>query len=101
MDIRNSVDGLKTLLGVPSTAPAQTQPVKSEASSSTGAFTGDHATLSTAGSGISEVVSESDARMEKVAAVQAAIATGTYSVPASAVAGKVVDAMLSSGQSSD
>ena len=28
MDIRNSVEGLKTLLGVPSTAQAQTQPVK-------------------------------------------------------------------------
>jgi anti-sigma28 factor (negative regulator of flagellin synthesis) len=39
--------------------------------------------------------------MEKVAAVQAAIAAGNYSVPASAVAGKVVDAMLSSGQSDE
>jgi anti-sigma28 factor (negative regulator of flagellin synthesis) len=38
--------------------------------------------------------------MERVAAVQGAIAAGTYSVPASKVAGKVMDAMLSGAQSS-
>jgi anti-sigma28 factor (negative regulator of flagellin synthesis) len=36
--------------------------------------------------------------MDKVAGVQAAIAAGTYHVPASAVASKVVDFMLGMGQ---
>jgi anti-sigma28 factor (negative regulator of flagellin synthesis) len=32
--------------------------------------------------------------MEKVAGIQAALAAGTYDVPASAVASRVVDSML-------
>jgi negative regulator of flagellin synthesis FlgM len=100
MDIRGGVDGLKTLLGVPSTGPAQSGPAKNEAPSSTSGLAGDRATLSSAGSEISEATSGSDARMERVAAVQGAIAAGTYSVPASKVAGKVMDAMLSGAQSS-
>jgi negative regulator of flagellin synthesis FlgM len=99
MDISGGVDGLKTLLGVPSTVPAQSGPAKNEAPSSTSGLAGDRATLSSAGSEISEATSGSDARMERVAAVQGAIAAGTYSVPASAVAGKIVDAMRSGGQS--
>jgi negative regulator of flagellin synthesis FlgM len=100
MDIRGGVDGLKNLLGVPSTGPTQSGPAKNETTSSTSALAGDRATLSSAGSEISEATSGSDARMERVAAVQGAIAAGTYSVPASAVAGKIVDAMLSGVQSS-
>ena len=40
------------------------------------------------------IAAESGARTDKVAAVQAALATGTYNVPASAVASKVLDEML-------
>ena len=76
MDIRNSVEGLKTLLGVPPT------------------------TLSSAGTEVAQTASESEVRMDKVASVHAALAAGTYNVPASAVAGKVVDAMLGGEQSS-
>jgi anti-sigma28 factor (negative regulator of flagellin synthesis) len=32
--------------------------------------------------------------MEKVTSIQAALASGTYNVPASAVASKMVDAMM-------
>jgi anti-sigma28 factor (negative regulator of flagellin synthesis) len=32
--------------------------------------------------------------MEKVAAVQSALVSGTYNVPASAVAGKMIDQLL-------
>lgn len=100
MDIRNSVEGLKTLLGVPSTAQAQTQPVKGGASAGARPtpLAGDHATLSSAGTEVSQTASESGVRTEKVASVQAALAAGTYSVPATAVAGKVIDAMLGGGQ---
>jgi anti-sigma28 factor (negative regulator of flagellin synthesis) len=37
-------------------------------------------------------------RADKVAGVQAAMAAGTYNVPAAAVASKVVDSMLGMGQ---
>lgn len=101
MDIRNGVEGLRTLLGVPSTSQAQTQPIKNQAETSADSLKGDSATLSSAGSEVSQVASTSDVRMEKVAAVQAAIAAGTYHVPPSAVAGKVVDAMLGDGHVSE
>ena len=37
-------------------------------------------------------------RADKVAQIQAALASGTYNVPASAVASKVVDSMLGRGE---
>jgi negative regulator of flagellin synthesis FlgM len=54
----------------------------------------DHATVSAAGAGISQPASDSDVRLEKVTAIQQALAAGTYNVPASAVASKIVDSML-------
>jgi len=36
--------------------------------------------------------------MDKVASIQSALAAGTYNVPASAVASKMVDAMLSASR---
>ena len=50
--------------------------------------------MSTAGSEASLESASDGVRMDKVAAIQAALASGTYSVPASAVASKMVDAML-------
>jgi negative regulator of flagellin synthesis FlgM len=99
MDIRSSVDSLKTLLGATQATPAKSQPAKSESTGGTGSLGGDRATLSSAGSEVSQAASESDVRMDKVSAVQAALAAGTYNVPASAVAGKVVESMLNSGPS--
>ena len=43
---------------------------------------------------VSQAAREDSVRTEKVESVQAALAAGTYSVPESAVARKVVDAML-------
>jgi negative regulator of flagellin synthesis FlgM len=54
----------------------------------------DQATLSNAGSEVSQSAGTDGVRMDKVAAVQSALAAGTYSVPASAVASKLVDAMM-------
>jgi len=101
MDIGNNVDGLKTLLGVPSTSSERTLPARREQIPGPDAPRSDQATLSSAGSEVSQTVSGSDVRTEKVAAVQAAIAAGTYQVPTSAVASKVVDAMLSGGHVSE
>jgi negative regulator of flagellin synthesis FlgM len=97
MDIRSSLDGLKSLLGVNPPAPAATQS-RGSAAAGGSALASDRATLSNAGNEVSQSASESDVRTDKVAPVQAALAAGTYNVPASAVASKVVDAMLSGDQ---
>jgi flagellar biosynthesis anti-sigma factor FlgM len=95
MDIRSSLDGLRTLLGVNAAAPAAGQGKSTQASSGGGLMT-DRATLSSAASEMSDAAAGEGVRMERVTAVQQALAAGTYSVPASAVASKVVDSMLSS-----
>ena len=98
MDIRNSLDGLKSLLGVPSTAPAAPQQTKSGAAAGGSARGSDRATFSSAGSEVSLTAADSGVRMDKVAGIQAALAAGTYNVPPSAVASKVVDGMLGGEQ---
>jgi negative regulator of flagellin synthesis FlgM len=93
MDIRNSLDSLKSLLGVAQPAPASTQP-KPGSAAGPSALSSDSATVSSAGSQVSLTASDSEVRMDKVASIQSALASGTYNVPASAVASKMVDAML-------
>ncbi len=93
MDIRNSLDGLKNLLGVSSSAPSATH-LKPANTDSTSALTRDSATLSSAANEVSLTAADSDVRTEKVASVQNALASGTYSVSTSAIASKMVDAML-------
>jgi negative regulator of flagellin synthesis FlgM len=94
MDIRNSLDGLRSLLGVNPAAPPATG-TRSNATTGGSALGSDRATLSSAGSEVSLTAGEDGVRTDKVASVQAALAAGTYDVPASAVASKMVDAMLS------
>jgi negative regulator of flagellin synthesis FlgM len=94
MDIRSSLEGLRTLLGVEPAAPTSAQGKSTPPSSSSGLLS-DRATLSSAASEVSQAASGEDVRMDKVAAVQQALAAGTYNVPASAVASKVIDSMLS------
>jgi len=97
MDIRTSLDGLKSLLGVnPPIQPAAG--AKGSASASPSALGSDRATLSSAGSEVSLTAGDEGLRMDKVAGVQAALAAGTYNVPPSAVASKMVDAMLGGAQ---
>jgi flagellar biosynthesis anti-sigma factor FlgM len=100
MNVRNEVDGLNSLLGI------QSQSVSSTAGSRSGQPTAgsqplstDEATVSSAGTSVSQAASASDVRQEKVEAVKSAIASGTYHVPASAVASKVVDSLLTSSAS--
>jgi negative regulator of flagellin synthesis FlgM len=98
MEMRNSLDGLKSLLGVTSADSARSQSTKNTSAPDGTDLAADRATLSSAGSEVSQTVEDSGVRMDKVVAVQKALAAGTYSVPASAVAEKVVDAMLGAGQ---
>jgi len=98
MDIRSSLDGLKTLLGVSPAAATNTQKPRGSQAPETGSLSSDRATLSSAGSEVALTVSEGGVRTEKVAQIQAALEAGTYSVPSSAVATKMVDAMLGGGK---
>jgi negative regulator of flagellin synthesis FlgM len=101
MDIRNNVEGLRTLLGVTSANNAQgpqgtqaTTPGKSGSTPAAQQLPGDHATLSNAGTQAAQSGESAGVRMDKVASIQKALAAGTYSVSARAVAGKLVDSML-------
>jgi|SRR5271165_5619383 len=96
MDIRTGLDGLRSLLGVSQAQAPATQPGRGGAAREGGAITSDSATLSCAASEMAQA--DAGVRMDKVASIQAALAAGTYSVPASAVASRMMDAMLESGR---
>jgi negative regulator of flagellin synthesis FlgM len=96
MDIRSSLDSLKSLLGTPAATPAAVQQPKSSVSTSGSGLGSDRATLSSAGSEVSQTVGDSGVRMDKIAGIQAALAAGSYNVSPGAVASKLVDSMLGS-----
>ncbi len=96
MDIRSSMEGLRSLLGVSQPSTASPQQTRNAPATETSALNADRATLSSAGSEVSQTAVDGGVRADKVASIQAALAAGTYSVPASAVASKMVDAMLGS-----
>ena len=98
MDIRSSLEGLKSLLGTPASSPATTAQTKSGATAGGSALSSDQATFSSAGSEVSQTAGGTEARMDKVTSIQAALAGATYNVSAADVASKVVDSMLG-GQS--
>lgn len=94
MEIRNSLSGLNAI-GNP--APVSNQPEtvpQSTDKNDQSMQNTDLATVSAAGARISQSAADGDVRWEKVAAVQQAVADGTYNVPASEVASKMVDSML-------
>jgi flagellar biosynthesis anti-sigma factor FlgM len=96
MEIRNNAEALKTFLGV-STLSGNGQTMRRpEIERAQTAFGGDEATLSQVGTEFAGAAGQEGVRMDKVVAVQQALAAGTYSIPASKVADKVIDAMLAS-----
>ncbi len=97
MDIRSSMDGLRSLLGVSQPASSSAQQIKQPSTTDAGSFNTDRATLSSAGSFVFQALTDDGVRMDKVAGIQAALAAGTYNVPASAVASKMIDSMLGGG----
>lgn len=92
MDILTSLEGLKSIFGA-TQAPAAASQTQSGAPAGAAAFSSDRATLSNAGSEVSQTASDSDVRLDKVASIQAQLAAGTYDVPASAVASKLIWSM--------
>jgi flagellar biosynthesis anti-sigma factor FlgM len=98
MEIRNNAEALKAFLGVSAPASAQTPQVRgTENAGAQATLAGDQATLSRAGTEVSQSASLAGVRSDKVAAIRQAMAAGTYSVPASMVADKVIDTMLAGG----
>lgn len=96
----NSVNSISKN-SISSLTPAENQPVSAVSSAQSSAApaggsapAADHATVSAAGTGISQSSGGSDVRADKVAAVQQALANGTYNIPAEAVASSVVNSML-------
>ena len=94
MDMRSGLDGLKSLLGVPQTGTPAPSPMRNGATVGSAAAGSDRATLSQAASEVAQTSAGEDIRTGKVAAIQAALASGTYSVSPTAVASRLVDAML-------
>jgi negative regulator of flagellin synthesis FlgM len=92
MNVNNSLQGLQQLFSSQEVTPANDKAGSQEAQ--VAQVGGDQATLSAAASVAASSAPDSDVRMDKVAEVQAALASGTYNVPASAVAGKMIDQML-------
>lgn len=92
MNVNNSLQGLQQLFASePVTQPAGKAGASNSAAGKTGT---DQATLSTAASMAAASAPDSDVRMEKVASIQQALAADTYHVPASEVAGKLIDHMM-------
>ncbi len=102
MSYTNGIGNLQQVLS--SITPAATQPATQAAESanapkphqtaSARAEQHDQTNLSSASGVIAHALEGSDVRTEKVAALQQAIASGSYNVSASDVAGKMVDSLL-------
>ena len=94
MNIGNNIENLTQVLEpqtISSSVPAKTtaqRETQNEAQKT------DQAQLSAAASQVAQSAASSDIRLDKVASIQSALQAGTYSVPASAVAQKVVDSLL-------
>lgn len=97
MDIRSSLEGLRSIFGAAQATPAQPQS-KTGSPASPSALNADRATLSSAASEVSQTAGEPDVRLDKVASIQAQLAAGTYNIPPYAVASKLVEAMLGGGR---
>ncbi len=95
MNVNDGLHGLPEALGVSQTSPVSAvQPQQQAAVSATANNIQDRTEVSTAASLAHQAMSVSDVRMDKVAAVQQAIANGTYQVSAEDVADKLVRQMM-------
>lgn len=91
MNVNNNLQGLQQLLSSQEVSHPAGKAGGLDAAAQPGM---DQATLSAAASIAAATAPDSDVRMDKVASVQQALASGTYNVPASEVAGKMIDHML-------
>lgn len=95
MEIRNNSEALNAFLGVSPSESLKSKVVRSPEGEDAGVLiAGDRATLSGVGTAVQNAAIQDTDRLEKVAAVQQALAAGTYTVAASKVADKLIEAML-------
>jgi negative regulator of flagellin synthesis FlgM len=96
MNIQGDLQSIPQTLETYQTAAEKTTAAQSATAdqASSPASTADQTHLSPAANMVSQSVNQTDVRMDKVASVQAAIASGSYHVDASQVAGKLIDSML-------
>ncbi len=93
----DGINSLHKMLGALQTNDSATVNTAKTANAAPSAIAGgraDSAKLSAAGGMASQATDTSDVRMDKVTALQQAIASGSYSVPASDVADKMVESLL-------
>jgi len=95
MDIRSSLEGLRSIFGATQTTPAAPQTRPGTQTGGTSPLSSDLATFSSAANSVAQAGPDSDVRLDKVQSIQAQLAAGTYNVPASAVASKLVTSLLS------
>ncbi|HEX4037137.1 MAG TPA: flagellar biosynthesis anti-sigma factor FlgM [Acidobacteriaceae bacterium] len=93
MNVQNNLQGMQQLFSSQEVTKAENARPGAAAQATTGSST-DQATLSSAASVAAQTSPDADVRMEKVAEVHQALGQGTYSVPSSEVAGKMIDQML-------
>jgi flagellar biosynthesis anti-sigma factor FlgM len=90
MNVNNDVQGMQQLFSSREVAQATAGPQARPPAAADSAGT-DQATLSSAASIAAQSAAAADVRMDKVMQVQQAIAAGTYAVPSSDVADKMID----------
>ena len=90
----NGANGLNRAESVTEAAAAKPVGRAESGKSSEATLARDSATLGAGAALASQLAGTSDVRMEKVAAVQQAMATGTYKVDAAKVADKIIASML-------
>jgi flagellar biosynthesis anti-sigma factor FlgM len=97
MNVRNGIESLPQTIATQTPAATTATPAKGTGSPPSGSPGVDQAKLSAAATQASQTAnaaSVSDVRLDKVASIQSALQAGTYRVPASDVAQKVIASML-------
>ena len=96
MSFTNGIGNLQQTVGTAATDAAKPAGGAAKAKSAAEVVSGqgDHAELSATGSLISKGLDGSDVRMDKVQALQQAIASGSYQVSSAEVANKLIDSMM-------
>jgi negative regulator of flagellin synthesis FlgM len=98
MSYSNEIGVQRALSPISTTETKQTNltvsPTQSNENLSANLEQTDQARLSSTGGLVAQALGDSDVRMEKVAALQHAIASGSYSVSSSDVADKMIHSLL-------
>jgi negative regulator of flagellin synthesis FlgM len=94
VEIRNNLNSLNPAANLTSASSQAGNSTQNGTVDSPAATGSDRATVSAVGNGIAQSSLDPDVRWEKVASISQALADGTYNVPTSAVASKMVDSML-------